>query len=183
MSKYVRVMYDLKSDASGKEYKLGEISEATNWYKDDGTLNPKGGFYFSTEEGIVRWLLRGDTIYDVVIPDDAIVIDESGSNIVYRTNKIIINNPKKITDEFAVELYKKSKLPETVNYRLIGILAMCGYEKASLEVIKDKVNKDNIDEVIDYVTRTNIYLNQYRDKKCYDRILLKLKKIKKETEK
>ena len=112
MSKYVRVMYDLKSDASGKDYKLGEVNEATNWYKEDGSLNPIGGFYFSTEEGIVRWLLRGDTIYDVEIPDDAIVVDESGSNIVYRTNKIIVKNPKKITDEYAIELYKKSKLPD-----------------------------------------------------------------------
>ena len=65
MSKYVRVMYDLKSDASGYEFKLNEINEANNWYKEDGTLNPIGGFYFSTEEGIVRWLLRGNIIYDV----------------------------------------------------------------------------------------------------------------------
>lgn len=183
MSKYVRVMYDLKSDASGKDYKLGEVNEATNWYKEDGSLNPIGGFYFSTEEGIVRWLLRGDIIYDVVIPDDAIVVDESGSNIVYRTNKIIVKNPKKVTDEYAIELYKKSKLPDNVNYRLIGILAMCGYEKASLEVIKDKVNNDNIDEIIDSVIGTDIYLNEKRDIDCYDRILSKLKTMKKETEK
>lgn len=183
MSKYVRVMYGLTSDAGKKEFKLNEVNESNNWYKEDGTVNPLGGFYFSTEEGIVRWLLRGDTIYDVEIPDDAIVVDESESNIVYRTNKIIIKNPKKITDEYAIELYKKSKLPDKVNYRLIGILAMAGYEKASLEVIKDKVNNDNINEVIDYVVATNIYLNDKRNRECYDKILSKLITMKEETEK
>ena len=178
MSKYVRVMYGLKSDASGYEFKLNEINEANNWYKEDGTTNPIGGFYFSTEEGIVRWLLRGNIIYDVEIPKDAIVVEEKGSNIVFRSNKIIIKNPRKITDEYAIELYKKSKLPETIYYRVIGILAMCGYEKASLEVIKDKVNSNNLDEVIEYVISTNIYLNEKRDKDCYNRIVEKLESFK-----
>ena len=43
-------MYGLKSDASGYEFKLNEINEANNWYKEDGTTNPIGGFYFSTED-------------------------------------------------------------------------------------------------------------------------------------
>ena len=55
---------------------------------------------------------------------------------------------------------------------------MCGYEKASLEVIKDKDNSNNIDEVIKYVISTNIYLNEKRDKECYNRIVEKLESFK-----
>ncbi len=29
-----------------------------------------GGFNFSTEDKILRWLVRGDTLYDVIIPED-----------------------------------------------------------------------------------------------------------------
>ena len=34
-----------------------------------------GGFNFSTEDKILRWLVRGNTIYDVVILEDAEIID------------------------------------------------------------------------------------------------------------
>ena len=176
MSKFVRVMYDLKSDASGFTFKLNEINEAENWYKENGEINPTGGFYFSTEEGIIRWLLRGNVIYDVIIPEDAIVIqDQEKPNIIYRANKIIIGNPKKINDEYAIELYKKSNLPESIYLKVIGILAMCGYEKASLKVIEDKVTKDNINIVLETYISTKIYLNEKSDKEIYNKILKFLK--------
>lgn len=39
-------------------------------------LDPKkmGGFNSSTESKILRWLVRGDTIYDVELPEDAEVV-------------------------------------------------------------------------------------------------------------
>lgn len=176
MSKYVRVMNGLESDASKYKFKLNEVNEAKNWYKEDEKTNPTGGFYFSTEEGIIRWLLRGDTIYDVTIPEDAFLVKENNTrNIVFRANKIIISNPKKITDEYAIELYKKSNLPEDIYFRIIGILAMCGYEKASKVIIDERINEKNIKEAIDYYISTNIYLNEKRDRKAYNKILKILK--------
>ena len=74
-----------------------------------------GGFNFSTEDKILRWLVRGDTIYDVEIPGDADIVDcinESAPHGVFRSNKIIIKNPRKVDDEYAMELYLKSDLPE-----------------------------------------------------------------------
>lgn len=61
-----------------------------------------------------RWLVRGDTIYKVTIPDDAEVIDcpsESAPHGVFRTNKIILSDPQEVTDSMALEFYKKSNLP------------------------------------------------------------------------
>ena len=70
MSKYLKVMFGTKSGASDFEYKFGEGNVAKIW-------NPKkmGGFNFSTESKILRWLVRGDTIYDVELPEDAEVVD------------------------------------------------------------------------------------------------------------
>ena len=72
--KYVRVMDGLKSNAGGFEYKLDEIKIASNWNPDKESGEEMGGFNFSTEDKILRWLHRGDTIYDVVIPDDADIV-------------------------------------------------------------------------------------------------------------
>ena len=41
----------------------------------------------------------------------AVEWDEEAT-IIYRINKIIIKNPRKVTDEMAMEFYKKSNIPE-----------------------------------------------------------------------
>lgn len=80
MQKYMRVMYDTRSHAGGFEYKINEINETDNW--NPNADNPKdfGGFNFSTEDKILRWLLRGDTLYDVEIPNDAEIIECESKN-------------------------------------------------------------------------------------------------------
>lgn len=112
---YLKVMFGENSDAdSGVKYKIGEVNIATHW--NPKAYNPKdmGGFNFSVEDKIIRWLVRGDTIYKVTIPDDAEVIDcpsESAPHGVFRTNKIILSDPQEVTDSMALEFYKKSNLP------------------------------------------------------------------------
>ena len=66
-----------------------------------------GGFNFGSEDKILRWLHRGDTLYDVIIPEDAQVVLCNEEKGVWRANKIIVTNPRKITDEVVMELYKK----------------------------------------------------------------------------
>ena len=115
--KYVRVMDGLKSNAGGFEYKLNEINITNIW--NPNTYNPKemGEFNFSTTDKILRWLHRGDTIYDVIIPDDTDVILCDEDKGVYRTNKIIVSNPRKITDEMVMEFYNINTLPSKVIYQ------------------------------------------------------------------
>ena len=114
MIKYVRVMDGLKSNAGGFEYKLDEINIAEKW--NPNSLNPEemGGFNFSTEDKILRWLHRGDTIYDVLIPDDAEVILCDEEKGIYRTNKIIVTNPRTITDELVLDLYNNTTLSDRI---------------------------------------------------------------------
>ncbi len=187
MPKYLKVMFQTSSSAAKDvTYKIDEVNVTKNW--NPHSKNPKemGGFNFSTEDKILRWLIRGDTLYDVEIPSDATVIDcpsESAPHGVFRSNKIILHNPRIITDEMALDLYKKSTLPEKSYYKSLAGCAIRGYKKTCLEIIKDKVNKDNIDlvlsEINDFVSP---YQNDGTDKdkiKIYEEIIKILKEIKK----
>ena len=106
-----------------------------------------GGFNFSTESKILRWLVRGDTIYDVELPEDAEVVDcpsNSAPHGVFRSNKIIISNPRTVTDDIAMKLYLKSDLPEKSYYKAMAGCAVRGYMNTALKIFEDKVNKENV---------------------------------------
>lgn len=145
--KFVRVMNGKVSHQSNLEFKINEVNIASNWNTGDNLK----GFNFSNEENILRWLIRGDTIYDVELPPDAEVINvenKTTPNGIFRTNKIIVKNPRLVTDELALYLYKKSKMPEITYYKTLAILAIKGFKNTCFELIKDKINKENIDLVI-----------------------------------
>ena len=92
---------------------------------------------------------RGDTLYDVEIPNDAENIKLDGATTIYRTNKIIISNPRKINDEMAFEFYKKSNIPEKSYYKALAAATIMNYKKTAYAILNDKVNKNNIDEVLE----------------------------------
>ena len=152
MNKYLKVMFGTSSGANNHlKYKIDEINVSNNWNPSAQDPKEMGGFNFSTEDKILRWLIRGDTLYDVEIPDDAEVIDcpsKSAPHGVFRSNKIILHNPRKVTDEIALDLYKKSKLPAVSYYKALAGCAIRGYRDTCLEIIKDKVNKNNINLVL-----------------------------------
>ena len=113
MSKFVKVMFGTASGAKRDfEYKINEVNVSENWNPNAENGRDFGGFNYCSEECILRWLHRGDTIYDVEIPADAENIRLDGATTIYRTNKIIINNPRKVDDELALHFYKISKIPE-----------------------------------------------------------------------
>ncbi|MGN1267944.1 MAG: hypothetical protein ACI4U0_00345 [Candidatus Aphodocola sp.] len=149
--KYVRVMDGLKSNANGQEFKLNEIIVAGTWNPSEQDPEKMGGFNFSIEEKILRYIFRGDTIYDVIIPEDAEVVEcdsKNAPNAIYRANKIIVTNPRPITEEMVIDLYKKSTLPTRTHFQCIYCLLFRKYVNASKYIIKDIVNKDNVDIAI-----------------------------------
>ena len=189
MSKYVRLMDGTKSNAGGFEFKLGEVNIAKTW--NTTTYDPAimGGFNFSTEEKILRWIHRGDTVYDVELPDDAEVIECPSKNCphgVFRTNKIILNNPRKVNEDMVLDFYKKSALPDNTYYQCLVVLLYKNYVNIAKHIIKDRINKNNIDDCIKEFERTiidkhdgNVYKFKYEDlweeaKEIYD-ILLQIK--------
>lgn len=148
--KFLKVMFGTTSGAnSGLEYKLNEVNVANNWNPTAENGRDFGGFNYSSEDCILRWLHRGDTVYDVIIPDDAENIKLEGATTIYRCNKIILTNPRKVTDEMAMEFYKKSNIPEKSYYKAMGAVALMNYKNTALAILRNKVNKDNIDLVLD----------------------------------
>ena len=149
MNKYVRVMDGLKSNAGGFEYKLNEINVSDSWNPEAHSGKEFGGFNFTTESCILRWLHRGSTIYDVEIPKDAETVKIEGATVLFRTNKIIVKNPRKVDDDLALHYYEISNIPEKSYYKALGAVAVMNYKKTALKILKDKVNKNNINEVLE----------------------------------
>ena len=148
MKKYVRVMDGTKSNAGGFEYKLNEVNIANNWNANEGEPEKMGGFNFGSEDKILRWIHRGDTIYDVIIPEDAEVILCNEEKGIWRANKIIVTNPRIITDEMIIELYKKTTLSNKIIAQCLQILLWKKKIEISKYIINDRVNKENIGEFI-----------------------------------
>ncbi len=150
MNKFVKVMFGTTSGAKRDfNYKLNEINIANNWNPKATSGKDFGGFNYCSEECILRWLHRGDTIYDVEIPDEAENIKIDGATTIFRTNKIIISNPRKVNDEMALHFYKISKIPEKSYYKALGVVSIMNYKQTAYTIIKDKINKDNIDEALE----------------------------------
>ncbi len=150
MNKFVKVVFGTTSGAkSDFNYKLNEVNISNNWNPKATNGKDFGGFNYCSEECILRWLHRGDTIYDVEIPDDAENIKIDGATTIFRTNKIIISNPRKVNDNLALHFYKISKIPEKSYYKALGVVSIMNYKQTAYAIIKDKVNKNNIDEVLE----------------------------------
>lgn len=145
--KFIKVMFGNKG--ANYEYKIGEVNVANTWNPKAERGREFGGFNYTTEDCILRWLHRGDTLYDVEIPKDAENIKLEGATTIYRCNKIILTNPRKITDEMAMEFYKKSNIPEKSYYKALGAVALMNYKNTALAILRDKVNKNNIDIVLE----------------------------------
>ena len=169
--KYLKVMFGNTSGAnSNLEYKINEVNIAENWNPNADNSKDMGGFNFSNEENILRWLVRGDTLYDVTIPDDAEVVvadNPSTPNGVFRSNKIILSNPRRVTDEVALELYRKSNMPEKTYYKSLIALAILGCRNTCIELIKDRINRDNIDLVLSEISDFIGPNNQKRIDNCH----------------
>lgn len=180
--KFMKVMFGTKSGASDFEYKLNEINVADIWNPNETEPDKMGGFNFSTETKILRWLVRGDTIYDVEVPEGAELIDVPHNTTphgVFRANKIIVSNPRAITDELAMHLYKVSDIPEKSYYKALAGLAIRGCINTCKLLIKDRINKDNIDIVLSEIndfTTPNDY--NHGNQEVFDEVMSILMDIK-----
>jgi hypothetical protein len=166
--KYLKVMFGNKG--TKYEYKIGEINTANEWNPDAKFGKDFGGFNFSTEDKILRWLGRGDTLYDVTIPDDAEVIDvvESATpHGVFRSNKIIVTNPRKIDDAMALHFYEVSDIPEATYYSSIAVCAVMGYDKTAKRIFKDKVNAKTASKAIEMWDE---YIGKHNRKDCNETV-------------
>lgn len=175
-------MFGDLSGANGMKFNIGEVNVATNWNPSASTPQDMGGFNFSVEDKILRWLIRGDTLYDVTIPVDAEVVDvynESSPHGIFRSNKIILTNPRSMTDDLALHFYNVSDLPEKSYYKSLAGCMVRGYRNTCIAIIRDKVNKDNISIVMEEI-RDFINPNKFSNPgsmNCYNEMMNYLNEI------
>ena len=85
-----------------------------------------------------------------------------------------------VTDDIAMTLYQKSKLPDKTYYKSLAGLAIRGYINTAKQLIKDKITKNNVDLVLsefeDFVRPENCSVKG--NKEVYEEILNELYKIK-----
>ncbi len=189
--KYVKVAFQNQSGADKNViYQIDEVTVADHWNPKATDPKEMGGFNFSTEDKILRWLVRGDTLYDVLLPEDSEVVEvesESSPHGVFRANKVILTNPRPMTDELAYQFYFRSNLPQKSYYKALAGLMVRGYKNTALQLIKDKVTTDNIEEVLlevnDFCKPENAKDKAHLDvfQEIYD-ILLKIEKTKEKNQ-
>lgn len=180
MSKYVKVMDGVKSNAGGFKYKIDEVNIANLWSPSATEPDEMGGFNFGTENKILRWLHRGDTIYDVDIPDDTELVLCNESKGVYRANKIIVSNPRKITDQLVLDLYNKTTLSNKILAECLVTLIWKDRINISEYIINDRVNEKNVDEFysefMNYSSKYSFDNDELKSKyKVIEDLLLKIK--------
>lgn len=170
MKKYVRVMDGINSNAGNFEYKIDDINISPIWNPKETDNKKMGGFNFTTEDKLLRWFHRGDTLYDVIIPEDAEVILFNEEKGIWRTNKIIVTNPRKITDDLVLEIYKKTTLSNKILAQCLQTLIWKNRLEISKYIVKDKVNKENVDEFIsefeNYTKKSEIFNYNELSKEC-----------------
>lgn len=104
--KYYRVIRTATEYSDGRTFPIDKLVIS------DRKVNLKaieskdiGGFCVSTYEYIFRWLIRGDTLCEVTIPEKEEIYKTTNKNGVYVADKIILSNPIKIDDNLAMKLY------------------------------------------------------------------------------
>lgn len=135
-----------------EQFEVGEVLVSDEWDPHNADWDKHGGFNLTNEKCAFRWVSRGDTLYEAELPDDAEIVEVPNYKTpggIFIANKIILKNPKPISEEMLIDFYKKSDLPLNTYFECIGIYSARGYYDLALMLIKDKVNMDNIDDAIE----------------------------------
>ena len=179
--KYLKwVFKDNIGHRDNQKFEIGKVITCDTWDPNNSDWDKRGGFNFTNEECALRWMSRGDTLYEVEVPSDGEILevknDKTPGGIIV-ANKIILKNPISISEELLVDFYKKSKLPLSTYFECIGLLASRGYYDLALTIIKDKVDLSNIDLALEEFT-TSIKPWHEVDYDCYNKVKEVLEEIK-----
>lgn len=150
---YVKAIKMNKGYEDGRSFPLNEVIVADkeiNLLAED--KDELGGINVSNYDNVIRWIIRGDTLCDVTIPDDGNIyetVHTATNHGTFRADKIILSNPRKIDDELALDLYKRSNLPWKSYIQILSYISTLDFRKTCDMIVKDRINKDNVQEAIE----------------------------------
>lgn len=166
-----------------KKFEENKVSVCDKWDPNNPDWDKRGGFNFTNEECALRWMSRGDTLYEVEIPEDGEVLvvrnDKTPGGIIV-ANKIILKNPISISSELLMDFYDKSKLPLSTYFECVGLLAARGFYDVAVTIINDKVDENNFDLALDEFNNSIKPWHKV-DFDCYDKVKSVLEEKKKEN--
>ena len=151
---FVKAINMIKEYDDKRKFPLDEIVTADKMVNINSAKQEDiGGLCISTYNKVLRWILRGDTLCDVIIPEGEKVYECTTSKNcphgVFVANKIILTNPRKIDDNLVLYLYEKSELPWKSYFQILPIIALRGFKKSCDRIINDKVTKENKYEALE----------------------------------
>lgn len=127
--KYYRVIHTIKEYNDGRRFPIDELVVADQKVDLQATDRTKlGGFCISTYEYVFRWLIRGDTLCEVKIPDDTEIYKTVSDNGIYIAEKKISLLNRLIF--FCVQNFKNEYYIEDIN---------CQYD-----ILKGRINENYI---------------------------------------
>lgn len=142
--KYYKITQLNTQYRNGKQFNENVVAVSEKEVNLDAKDNTEiGGFCISDYKHIFRWVIRGNYLCEVQIPDDTKIYKAESENGIYVSNKIILVNPIKMSDEVAMKLYLSSELPEISYIRAMAACCIQGYVKTAEKVFQDKINKNN----------------------------------------
>ena len=178
--KYLKWVFGTNiANKENEEFKINEEITADRWDPANKDWNLKGGFNFTNEKCALRWMARGDTLYEVEIPNDGEIYEVENMKTpggIIIANKIILKNPVPISSELLNRFYEISDLPLKTYFECIGLLASRKYYDLALRIIKDKVTIENIDDAIE-IFNNSIKPWHKVDYDCYNRVKKVLEEI------
>ena len=178
--KYVKAINTIREYEDKRRFHMNEIVVADKKINLNAVeIEEMGGLNVSNYESVLRWLLRGDTLCDVTIPEDGHIYETvsfSTNHGAFRADKIILSNPRVIDDNLALELYKVSKLPWKSYMESLVYLTTQGFSKTCNIIVEEKINKKNVKKALE------IYKNYFKmgdsPPELYVEILKKIENIK-----
>ncbi len=182
--KYYRFIQTERKYEDGRRFPINEIvkcDKKINLKAED--MEQMGGFFISDKDFIFRWLIRGDTLCEVIIPENEKIYKTPTKYGIYLADSIILTNPQKVDDEYAMKLYLQSKLLEKEYFKTMTACAICGYMKTAFRVCHDKVNIENIEQAIEefegFCKRRNgeNFIDNKMAKENINKLYEKLKKV------
>lgn len=151
--KYVKTINTIREYQDGRRFPMNEVVIADKKINILATEKEEmGGLNVANYQSVLRWLLRGDTLCDVTIPDNGKIyetISFATNHGTFRADKIILSNPKIIDDKLALELYKMSDLPWKSYIQILAYISTQGFTETGYRIFEDKVNKENSREALD----------------------------------
>ena len=141
---YYKIVQISSKYKDGKEFSIDQVLIANQKVNLKAEIpEDMGGFCISDFEHIFRWIIRGDTLCDVKIPEDSKIYKTNSDNGIYISDKIILTNPRTIDDDFAMILYGNSELPEASYFYALAACSIKGYINTAMKVLSEKVNEHN----------------------------------------